>query len=761
MKKFIYILNFILSVFILSSNNLIYAQGSLKYFEHERDEYGSGSYNGILSGLGSSGNCVNVSHNALLDQNTDGTLEIWIYPTSFNTNAILVSKGTTANQSFCWGIDYITRLMYLRIGNSTLNNTGGIILSPNIWTHVAVSWTGGPNFFITFYVDGVMSGTPGYLTDTWNLNSDPFRIGASQYFTTQYFVGNIDEVKYWADVRNITEIRENRFIGLGDYNGANSGYALTSCVPYDNLISSWTFNTGGMAYDDISGLHGNYYGASNSAYHDLGVPVPYNLALRMFGSSGDNFFTADHSIYDQTADGSIELWFRPTSFANSQIFMSKGSTMSNISFLFGVGTNGVLFFRTGGNSISSNGSALTLNRWQHVCVTWQVSGGTFQIYFYVNGVQNGTMVTLPASFPVNADRVYVGSSQVLSSYNVNGWIDELRFWNQDLTPSEILNYMFVSGRVLSSSTGLLACWNFDGNLRNFTTQTGINGSFNNGLTNNARFSAYVNEINPGNYSTAFVSHATVINRGGTPNSFPNGFYKAAPFVAIPDNNMTGIQSTINVPHTGNVSVIEVFLSIEHSWVGDLVVTLTAPNGQSRTFLTNNGSAGDNILTFVGDAFNYMPNSSVYLPPWGFIKPMITFGNFGNSIIQGNWTLKCVDNASGDVGVLKGWGFRVNNSVMVGTENISSNVPERFNLYQNYPNPFNPNTNISFDIPKDCHVSITVFDLLGREVNHLINEFKRAGSYNINFNADGLASGIYFYRINAGDFSDVKKMTLVK
>ncbi len=92
---------------------------------------------------------------------------------------------------------------------------------------------------------------------------------------------------------------------------------------------------------------------------------------------------------------------------------------------------------------------------------------------------------------------------------------------------------------------------------------------------------------------------------------------------------------------------------------------------------------------------------------------------------------------------------------------SVEVPAEFKLHQNYPNPFNPSTNIIFDIPKDSDVKIAVFDMLGREVQVLAIEFKQAGSYEVNFDASGMASGTYFYKLTAGSFTDVKKMILIK
>jgi len=93
--------------------------------------------------------------------------------------------------------------------------------------------------------------------------------------------------------------------------------------------------------------------------------------------------------------------------------------------------------------------------------------------------------------------------------------------------------------------------------------------------------------------------------------------------------------------------------------------------------------------------------------------------------------------------------------------IGSNLPEKFELKQNFPNPFNPNTVISYSIAKSENVSIKIYDILGKEVQTLVNEVKNPGSYNVMFNAQNLSSGVYFYRLTAGNFTDIKKMTLVK
>jgi hypothetical protein len=97
----------------------------------------------------------------------------------------------------------------------------------------------------------------------------------------------------------------------------------------------------------------------------------------------------------------------------------------------------------------------------------------------------------------------------------------------------------------------------------------------------------------------------------------------------------------------------------------------------------------------------------------------------------------------------------------GTGNIGMTTPTTYSLSQNYPNPFNPVTKINFAIPKSGLVTIKVYDITGKEVSTLVNEVKNAGSYSVDFTANNISSGVYFYKISAGDFSSVKKMMLIK
>jgi len=113
-------------------------------------------------------------------------------------------------------------------------------------------------------------------------------------------------------------------------------------------------------------------------------------------------------------------------------------------------------------------------------------------------------------------------------------------------------------------------------------------------------------------------------------------------------------------------------------------------------------------------------------------------------------------------------FDPNNMIVIKTATLTMGVnentgelPVEFKLHQNEPNPFNPVTNIGYDVPKNSKVKLVVYDILGKEVKTLVNEFKTSGKYSVSFNGLNLPSGIYLYKLEAGDFMQVKKMIMVK
>lgn len=130
-----------------------------------------------------------------------------------------------------------------------------------------------------------------------------------------------------------------------------------------------------------------------------------------------------------------------------------------------------------------------------------------------------------------------------------------------------------------------------------------------------------------------------------------------------------------------------------------------------------------------------------------------------------WTVGSTGGGTGFIGKL----YKTSNGAPVGINDAQNQTPVDFQLYQNYPNPFNPNTKIKYTIPsviasgtkQSQLVTLIIYDLLGNEVATLVNEEKSSGSYEVNFDAKGLSSGIYFYKLQASSFVETKKMLLLK
>ncbi|GBD87648.1 hypothetical protein BMS3Abin03_01582 [bacterium BMS3Abin03] len=109
--------------------------------------------------------------------------------------------------------------------------------------------------------------------------------------------------------------------------------------------------------------------------------------------------------------------------------------------------------------------------------------------------------------------------------------------------------------------------------------------------------------------------------------------------------------------------------------------------------------------------------------------------------------------------LRTWGTFL--GLYVNVEEDNSNIPDEFALFQNYPNPFNPSTKISWQSPVGSWQTLKIYDMLGNEVTTLVDEYKSAGKYEVDFSGDGLTSGIYFYQLRAGEFIQTKKMLMIK
>jgi hypothetical protein len=114
-------------------------------------------------------------------------------------------------------------------------------------------------------------------------------------------------------------------------------------------------------------------------------------------------------------------------------------------------------------------------------------------------------------------------------------------------------------------------------------------------------------------------------------------------------------------------------------------------------------------------------------------------------------------------IIENYTTLLDTSLRIITPVVTENeiAPDEYVLNQNYPNPFNPVTVIKYSIPKTELVKLTVYDILGKEIETLVNEVKNPGEYRVDFNASSYTNGVYFYKLTTGNFSQTKKMLFVK
>lgn len=120
----------------------------------------------------------------------------------------------------------------------------------------------------------------------------------------------------------------------------------------------------------------------------------------------------------------------------------------------------------------------------------------------------------------------------------------------------------------------------------------------------------------------------------------------------------------------------------------------------------------------------------------------------------------VSSASGK-NIGSGYWYQLSTTAISTDLETSDELAKDFLLHSNYPNPFNPSTTIAFDLPKQAKVTLVIYDLLGNEVETLVDKELSSGKYRATWEASGLTSGTYFYRIDAGDWSATERMTLLK
>ncbi len=227
---------------------------------------------------------------------------------------------------------------------------------------------------------------------------------------------------------------------------------------------------------------------------------------------------------------------------------------------------------------------------------------------------------------------------------------------------------------------------------------------------------------------------------------------------IPPRQIT--LDTIHIPQNGNIYDYNLNFTIYHTHDSSLYIWLTRPGATMLPLSTANGGSGENYFNTTFDDEASIPITEGVPPFMGSYRPEGLLSSFDSQPMQGDWIIRIYNYSETITGQLASWCLSFEHYDPIGI--VNNQIPVKISLSQNYPNPFNSSTKINFSLPKQSHVRIAVYDVLGREVNVIVNSIINYGEHNLSFDANNLASGMYFYSMYInGDLFVTKKMVLIK
>ena len=697
-------------------------------------------YNRAFNFTGATGDYAVTKPGADLNITGSFTLECWVKP----VNVVSPSAQIIIQKRLGGAASGYT--MYLSAGkvvvrtNSTSRLTGNTVIPNGVWTHIATSYNSSTNVF-TVFVNGVADGTITATGAAPAADTDSLRFAAG--FNSP-FAGMMDEIRVWNIERTASQIDSTMRIPLGEGSGV-----------YTGLVGAWRANTAIVAsgLDEINGNTSYIRGAATftNLSDRPNSHLAFNTGLLCTGAAtGTCVSIPNDAILNITTAITLECWL----FANTtdiQVIFGKGSSTTGYPFRivktlnnnsFAVILNSGTFMGT-----SPYGGIIPTNRWNHLAFTYNSSTGAYA--YYINGQQTASGTQSIGPILTNSENLTIGGGP--SQVTLNGMIDEVRIANYVKTPEEILRGMFMSidlnNEPNQSSTNIV--YNFEGTLMDLTNGsprgvfTGPGIRFTDVYHNSQELPAPMDRWDAGKFADGFRVKYSGLTFGAAP---------------------TTIMDSIYMGQVLTLSDVNLFIAANHTYTGDISVSLQNPaNTTIRILYPGNGNnVGMHMITIFDDQADSTIGGTVLAPFSPRVKPVNTLSVFNGQPALGWWKIIITDiYPATDNGILLGWGLQFNNQIITGTGGIANEVPGKFNLHQNYPNPFNPKTTINYEVAKNVYVKIVVFDILGREVKSLVNEMQKAGSYSVVFDASNLASGTYFYKMEAGDYLNTKKMIIVK
>ncbi|MBS1494665.1 MAG: T9SS type A sorting domain-containing protein [Bacteroidetes bacterium] len=466
--------------------------------------------------------------------------------------------------------------------------------------------------------------------------------------------------------------------------------------------------------------------------HWVTLPKPYPSAyypITIFSDSLNLFVSYQNFIYKSTNSG---LNFTPSTSPITNNIYPRYSSCSDGNNIFLANTNGIMYSSDGGstwqsrnkniinilfNSVNIYGSELYCTIYGIIYKT-TTNGDQWTLNF--DGYANNGYYPANSLIKKNSSRIFIPVSN--SYYTIlrtsNGgvnWFNGLQSYSYSTYLGEINNE-----DILFLSDNYLLVYH-DDNTLNFSTFY-LNSVLNHIYKSGNEF--FISSQSDGIYKCSSSYILTQINNGLT-NLNSNAVTSAGDFLFAATNS--GIYRT----NRNSINWTKVFQEQYSSPFTKIISYNNYIFANSGTAVYKSSDFGNTWISIYSAAANINVNNI-----WN--NSEYIFASIGNAGL-----------------------IRRSISDAIGISPISSRIPDKFSLSQNYPNPFNPNTTINFQIPKNNFVNLKVYDINGREVSELVNENLNAGEYKINFNATALPSGVYYYKLTSDNFSETKKMMLIK
>jgi hypothetical protein len=599
---------------------------------------------------------------------------------------------------------------------------GGVFLSTNngtSWTEVNTGLTGGALALAVSGTNLFAGNDNGVFLSTNNGTSwTPVNTGLTNPWVSALAVSG-------------TNLFANHVYNTGVFLSTNNGTTWTEVGLTNENVSALTISGTNLFAGNYDGVFRSTDNGTNWTAVNTGLPSNTNvstLAVSPNGTGGTNLFAGTYGsgVFLSTNNGTSWNAVNSGLPANDDV---HAFAFSGTNLFAGTYGSGVFLSTNNGTSWTAVNIGLTNTLVEALAVSGSdlfagTDGGVWRRPL-------SEMIT--STIPTVGLQMWLRSDEGVDTLNgtVSRWYDQSGKGNDAIQFNTVRQPLFVGGELNQKPV-----LRFDG----WDDKLGFTGS-----TPMSKFTLFMVVKN---YSGGAEHNSHVINfgpSGGAPNQWFAvlwGGFDRVPDLILFGNSLGGMfASAPNIAANGEWRIISIVFQTRFN-------TKLRWNGNNATMSVN--EPGPSFFGPMGDS----TGSGGGIAGADGVPLLTAKCDFAEAIVYDTLL------TDSEILVVENY-LSEKYDIILGVDDQSNEIPSQFILEQNYPNPFNPSTTIHFSVPSSEFVTLKVYDVLGNEVATLVNEEKSTGIYEVNFNAARLSSGIYFYKLQTGNFTETKKMLLLK